>query len=80
MAALLLAALTATGLCGTLRRMPPGTVLDRLLTARPRLRRRARAHASACVPARAEVVAVSAVLTALTPPIRWWRAAGAASW
>ncbi|GAA2289722.1 CopD family protein [Streptomyces kunmingensis] len=31
-AALLLAALTATGLCSTLRRMPPGTVLDQLTT------------------------------------------------
>ncbi|MFE7075617.1 CopD family protein [Streptomyces sp. NPDC057620] len=31
-AAVLLAAITATGMCSTLRRMPPGTVLDQLTT------------------------------------------------
>ncbi|MET8474887.1 CopD family protein [Streptomyces sp. NPDC006422] len=31
-AALLLAAITATGVCSTLRRMPPGTVVDQLTT------------------------------------------------
>nr|WP_247706723.1 CopD family protein [Streptomyces liliiviolaceus] len=31
-AAVLLAAITATGVCSTLRRMPPGTVLDQLTT------------------------------------------------
>ncbi|MFD5076937.1 CopD family protein [Streptomyces sp. NPDC058371] len=98
-AAVLLAAITASGVCSTLRRMPPGTVLDQLTTtaygrillakvllvagvavlalcARLRLRREAD-PLSACVPARAEVVAlgvvvaVSALLTAVPLPIRW---------
>ncbi|MFC9630349.1 CopD family protein [Streptomyces mirabilis] len=98
-AAVLFAALTATGAWSALRRMPPGTVLDQLtatsygrtllaklvlvttvavlaLLARLRLRRAAD-RLSACVPARAEVVAlglvvaVSGLLTALPLPIRW---------
>ncbi|MGW1499742.1 CopD family protein [Streptomyces mirabilis] len=98
-AAVLFAALTATGVWSALRRMPPGTVLDQLtatsygrtllaklvlvaavavlaLLARLRLRRAAD-RLSACVPARAEVVAlglvvaVSGLLTALPLPIRW---------
>jgi putative copper export protein len=98
-AAVLFAALTATGAWSALRRMPPGTVLDQLtatsygrtllaklvlvaavavLARRARLRlRRAADRLSACVPARAEVVAlglvvaVSGLLTALPLPIRW---------
>ncbi|MFE4752829.1 CopD family protein [Streptomyces mirabilis] len=98
-AAVLFAALTATGVWSALRRMPPGTVLDQLtatsygrtllaklvlvaavavLALRARLRlRRAADRLSACVPARAEVVAlglvvaVSGLLTALPLPIRW---------
>ncbi|MER5347025.1 CopD family protein [Streptomyces mirabilis] len=98
-AAVLFAALTATGVWSALRRMPPGTVLEQLtatsygrtllaklvlvtavavlaLLARLRLRRAAD-RLSACVPARAEVVAlglvvaVSGLLTALPLPIRW---------
>ncbi|MER6029271.1 CopD family protein [Streptomyces sp. NPDC001851] len=98
-AAVLLAAVTATGVCGALRRMPPATVLDQLTTtaygrtllgkavlvaavallalwARIRLRRAA-SPLTAYVPARAElialgaVVAVSGLLTALPLPIRW---------
>ncbi|MEV6594322.1 CopD family protein [Streptomyces acidicola] len=98
-AAVLLAAITATGVWSTLRRMPPDTVLEQLTTtaygrvllakvllvavvavlalvSRVRLAR-ASDPLSACSPARAEVVAlgavvaVSAVLTALPVPIRW---------
>jgi putative copper export protein len=98
-AAVLLAAITATGFWSSLRRMPPGTVLGQLtdtaygrtllakvllvaavaalaLWARIRLRR-APDPLAACVPARAEVVAlglvvvVSGLLTALPVPIRW---------
>ncbi|MEU9071552.1 CopD family protein [Streptomyces sp. NPDC048306] len=98
-AAVLLAALTATGVCSSLRRMPAGTILDQLtdtaygrvllakvvlvaavavlaLWARARLGRAADPLA-ACSPARAEVVALGAVvavsglLTALPVPIRW---------
>ncbi|WP_329369728.1 CopD family protein [Streptomyces sp. NBC_01483] len=98
-AAVLFAALTATGVWSALRRMPPGTVLHQLtatsygrtllaklvlvaavavlaLLARLRLRRAAD-RLGACVPARAEVlalglvVAVSGLLTALPLPIRW---------
>ncbi|MFJ3796297.1 CopD family protein [Streptomyces sp. NPDC090088] len=98
-AAVLLAAITATGVWSALRRMPAGTVLDQLTTtaygrtlvakvilvaavavlalwARYRLRRAAD-PLTAYVPARAEVVAlgavvaVSGVLTALPLPIRW---------
>ncbi len=98
-AAVLLAAITATGVWSSLRRMPPGTVLEQLtdtaygrtllakvllvaavaglaLWARIRLRR-APDPLAACVPARAEVVAlglvvvVSGLLTALPVPIRW---------
>ncbi|MFI8188237.1 CopD family protein [Streptomyces sp. NPDC085946] len=98
-ATLLLAAVTATGVCSSLRRMPPGTVLEQLTTtaygrvllaklvlmaavaalalwARVRLRRAAD-PLTACSPARAEVVALGAVvavsglLTALPVPIRW---------
>nr|WP_206439605.1 CopD family protein [Streptomyces scabichelini] len=98
-AAVLLAAITLTGVFSTLRRMPPGTVLEQLTTtaygrtlfakvllvvavavlalcARRRLRRAAD-PLTAYSPARAEVVAlgavvaVSAVLTALPVPIRW---------
>lgn len=98
-AAVLLAAITATGVWSSLRRMPSGTILDQLtataygrtllakvllvaavavlaLWARLRLRRAAD-PLSACVPARAEVVAlgvvvaVTGVLTALPLPIRW---------
>ncbi|MEU6357408.1 CopD family protein [Streptomyces sp. NPDC047072] len=98
-AAVLLAAITATGVWSSLRRMPAGTVLEQLtdtaygrtllakvllvtvvaglaLWARLRLRR-ATDPLTACVPARAEVVAlgmvvvVSGVLTALPVPIRW---------
>ncbi|WP_407078366.1 CopD family protein [Streptomyces sp. NPDC005435] len=98
-AAVLLAALTATGVWSALRRMPPGTVVDQLTTtaygrtllakvllvavvaalalwARVRLGRGGDPLA-ACVPARAEVavlgavVAVSGLLTALPLPIRW---------
>ncbi|WP_330340846.1 CopD family protein [Streptomyces sp. NBC_00557] len=98
-AAVLLAAITATGVCSSLRRMPPGTVLDQLtstaygrtllaktvlvaavallaLWARIRLRR-APDPLTAYTPARAElialgaVVAVSGLLTALPLPIRW---------
>ncbi|MGW8061371.1 CopD family protein [Streptomyces ziwulingensis] len=98
-AAVLLAAITATGVCSSLRRMPPGTLADQLtdtaygrvllakvilvaavaalaLWARIRLRR-APDPLDACSPARAEVVALGAVvavsglLTALPVPIRW---------
>ncbi|MFK4103097.1 CopD family protein [Streptomyces sp. NPDC019531] len=98
-AAVLLAAITATGVWSSLRRMPPGTVLGQLtdtaygrtllakvllvavvaalaLWARFRLRR-APDPLAACVPARAEVVAlglvvvVSGLLTALPLPIHW---------
>ncbi|MEU0008890.1 CopD family protein [Streptomyces sp. NPDC006314] len=98
-AAVLLAAITATGVCSSLRRMPPGTILDQLTTtaygrtllakvvlvaavallalwARVRLGRAAD-PLTAYVPARAEVialgavVAVSGLLTALPLPIRW---------
>ncbi|GHI08727.1 hypothetical protein AQI88_03770 [Streptomyces cellostaticus] len=98
-AAVLLAALTATGLCSALRRMPAATILDQLTTtaygrtllakailvaavaalalwARIRLRRAAD-PLTAYAPARAEVialgavVAVSGLLTALPLPIRW---------
>ncbi|MER6675650.1 CopD family protein [Streptomyces sp. NPDC000983] len=98
-AVVLLAAVTATGVCSSLRRMPPGTVLEQLtetaygrvllakvllvaavaalaLWARTRLRR-ATDPLTACVPARAEVVALalvvatSGLLTALPVPIRW---------
>lgn len=98
-AAVLLAAIAATGVWSSLRRMPPGTVLEQLtdtaygrtllakvllvaavaalaLWARIRLRR-APDPLAACVPARAEVVAlglvvvVSGLLTALPVPIRW---------
>lgn len=98
-AAVLLAAITATGVCSSLRRMPSATILDQLTTtaygrtllakvilvaavallalwARIRLRRSAD-PLTASVPARAEVVALGAVvavsglLTALPVPIRW---------
>ncbi|MFJ5266445.1 CopD family protein [Streptomyces sp. NPDC088387] len=98
-AAVLLAAITATGIWSTLRRMPPETVLDQLtetaygrallakvllvatvaalaLWARVRLRRAAD-PLTAYTPARAEVVALGAVmavsglLTAVPVPIRW---------
>ncbi|MCC5479376.1 CopD family protein [Streptomyces barringtoniae] len=98
-AAGLLAAVTTTGVCSSLRRMPPATVLNQLTTtaygrtllakvilvaavvllalwARIRLRRAAD-PLTACAPARAEVialgavVAVSGLLTALPLPIRW---------
>ncbi|ANJ06813.1 CopD family protein [Streptomyces parvulus] len=98
-AAVLLAALTATGVCSSLRRMEPGTIADQLtdtaygrvllakvvlvaavaalaLWARIRLSRAAD-PLTACPPARAEVVALGAVvavsglLTALPVPIRW---------
>ncbi|MEU6292466.1 CopD family protein [Streptomyces sp. NPDC046988] len=98
-AAVLLAALTATGVCSSLRRMEPGTIVDQLtdtaygrvllakvllvaavaalaLWARIRLSRAAH-PLTACSPARAEVVALGAVvavsglLTALPVPIRW---------
>ncbi|BAC74160.1 putative membrane protein [Streptomyces avermitilis MA-4680 = NBRC 14893] len=98
-AAVLLAAITATGVWSSLRRMPAGTIPHQLtataygrtlvakvflvaavavlaLWARRRLRR-ADDPLGACVPARAEVVAlgvvvaVSALLTALPLPIRW---------
>ncbi|MEV6052470.1 CopD family protein [Streptomyces sp. NPDC052107] len=98
-AAVLLAAITATGVCSALRRMPPATIVDQLTTtaygrtllakvvlvaavallalwARIRLRRAA-APLTAYAPARAEVialgavVAVSGLLTALPLPIRW---------
>ncbi|MEV3969741.1 CopD family protein [Streptomyces sp. NPDC050698] len=98
-AAVLLAAITATGVCSSLRRMPPETILDQLtgtaygrvllakvllvaavavlaLWARPRLRRAAD-PLTACVPARAEVVALglvvaaSGLLTVVPVPIRW---------
>lgn len=98
-AAVLLAAIAATGVWSSLRRMPPGTVLEQLtdtaygrtllakvllvaavaalaLWARIRLRR-APDPLAACVPARAEIVAlglvvvVSGLLTALPVPIRW---------
>jgi putative copper export protein len=98
-AAVLFAAITATGVFSTLRRMPPDTVLEQLTTtaygrtllakvllviavavlalcARHRLRRSS-APLTAHSPARAEVIAlgavvtVSAVLTALPVPIRW---------
>ncbi|MEU9171336.1 CopD family protein [Streptomyces sp. NPDC048420] len=98
-AAVLFAAITVTGVWSSLRRMPPGTVLDQVtdtaygrtllakvllvaavaalaLWARFRLRR-ASDPLAACVPARAEVVAlglvvvVSGLLTALPLPIRW---------
>ncbi|MER6573028.1 CopD family protein [Streptomyces sp. NPDC001093] len=98
-AAVLLAAITATGVCSSLRRMPSATILDQLTTtaygrtllakvflvaavallalwARIRLRRAAD-PLTACAPARAElialgaVVAVSGLLTALPLPIRW---------
>ncbi|MDH6625288.1 putative copper export protein [Streptomyces sp. LBL] len=99
LAALLLAAITASGVASSLRRMPAGTILEQLtataygrtllakvllvavvtvlaLWARIRLRR-ATEPLTACVPARAEVVAlglvvaVSGLLTALPLPIRW---------
>ncbi|MFJ5179544.1 CopD family protein [Streptomyces griseoviridis] len=98
-AVVLLAAITATGVCSSLRRMPADTALDQLtetaygrvllakvllvvavgllaLWARTRLRRAAD-PLTACSPARAEVVALGAVvavsglLTALPLPIRW---------
>ncbi|MGW1911393.1 CopD family protein [Streptomyces sp. NPDC002076] len=98
-AAVLLAAITATGVCSSLRRMPSATILDQLTTtaygrtllakallvtavallalwARIRLRRAAD-PLTAYPPARAElialgaVVAVSGLLTALPLPIRW---------
>ncbi|GGL82694.1 membrane protein [Streptomyces fumigatiscleroticus] len=98
-AAVLLAAITATGVCSSLRRMPPDTILEQLtdtaygrallakvllvaavavlaLWARIRLGR-ATDPLAACTPARAEVVALGAVvavsglLTALPLPIRW---------
>ncbi|MGW4951752.1 CopD family protein [Streptomyces parvulus] len=98
-AAVLLAALTATGVCSSLRRMEPGTIADQLtdtaygrvllakvvlvaavaalaVWARIRLSRAAD-PLTACPPARAEVVALGAVvavsglLTALPVPIRW---------
>lgn len=98
-AAVLLAAISATGVWSSLRRMPSGTILTQLtdtaygrtllakvllvavvaalaLCARLRLRRSPDPLA-ACVPARAEVVAlglvvvVSGLLTALPLPIRW---------
>ncbi|MEW2565127.1 CopD family protein [Streptomyces griseorubiginosus] len=98
-AAVLLAAVTASGVGSSLRRMPSGTILTQLtdtaygrallakvllvavvavlaLSARLRLRR-APDPLAACVPARAEVVAlglvvaVSGLLTALPLPIRW---------
>ncbi|MFD1659723.1 CopD family protein [Streptomyces caeni] len=98
-AAVLLAAITATGVWSSLRRMPTDTILGQLTTtaygrallaklllvavvatlalmARRRLRHAAD-PLSACSPARAEVaalclvVAVSGLLTALPPPIRW---------
>lgn len=98
-AAVLLAAITATGLWSSLRRMPPGTILDQLtdtaygrtllaklllvavvaalaLWARLRMRS-APDPLAACVPARAEIVALglvvaaSGLLTALPLPIRW---------
>ncbi|MDT0437797.1 MULTISPECIES: CopD family protein [Streptomyces] len=98
-AGVLLAVITATGVCSSLRRMPPGTVLEQMTTtaygrvllakvllvaavallalwARTRLRRAAD-PLTACAPARAEVVALGAVvavsglLTALPLPIRW---------
>ncbi|MEU4931722.1 CopD family protein [Streptomyces yokosukanensis] len=98
-AAALLAAITATGVCSSLRRMPSATILDQLTTtaygrtllakvtlvaavallalwARVRLGRAAD-PLTAYTPARAEVialgavVAVSGLLTALPLPIRW---------
>ncbi|ANP54247.1 putative copper export protein [Streptomyces griseochromogenes] len=98
-AAVLLAVLTATGVCSALRRMPKATILDQLTTtaygrtllakvilvavvaglalwARIRLRRAAD-PLTAYTSARAEVialgavVAVSGLLTALPLPIRW---------
>ncbi|WP_369388423.1 CopD family protein [Streptomyces sp. CG1] len=98
-AAVLLAAITATGVCSALRRMPPATILDQLTTtaygrtllakvilvaavallalwARIRLSRAAD-PLTAYTPARAEVIALGAViaasglLTALPLPIRW---------
>ncbi|MER5548219.1 CopD family protein [Streptomyces sp. NPDC002589] len=98
-AAVLLAAITATGVCSSLRRMPSATILDQLTTtaygrtllakvilvtavallalwARIRLGRAAD-PLTAYAPARAEVialgavVAVSGLLTALPLPIRW---------
>lgn len=98
-AAVLLAAITATGVWSSLRRMPSDTILDQLtgtaygrallakvllvaavaglaLWARIRLSRAAD-PLTACSPARAEVVALGAVvalsglLTALPVPIRW---------
>lgn len=95
----LLAAITATGVWSSLRRMPPATIVDQLATtaygrsllakavlvavvavlalwARVRLRRAAD-PLTASAPARAEVialgavVAVSGLLTALPLPIRW---------
>ncbi|MEV5737245.1 CopD family protein [Streptomyces sp. NPDC052292] len=95
-AAVLLAALTATGVWSSLRRMPAATVLDQLTTtaygrallakvvlvagfalwARVRLSRAAD-PLTAYAPARAEaialgaVVVVSGLLTALPLPIRW---------
>ncbi|MEV6837541.1 CopD family protein [Streptomyces sp. NPDC051133] len=98
-AAVLLAAVTATGVWSSLRRMPPATILDQLTTtaygrtllakvvlvagvallalwARIRLGRAAD-PLTACAPARAEVialgavVAVSGLLSALPLPVRW---------
>ncbi|EST22211.1 CopD family protein, partial [Streptomyces roseochromogenus] len=98
-AAVLLAAITATGVCSALRRMPSATILDQLTTtaygrtllakvilvaavallalwARIRLGRAAD-PLTAYTPARAEVIALGAVvaasglLTALPLPIRW---------
>ncbi|MFD0314135.1 CopD family protein [Streptomyces flavalbus] len=95
----LLAAITATGVWSSLRRMPPETVVEQLtstaygrvllakvllvaavaalaLCARRRLRRAAD-PLTACSPARAEVLALGAVvaasglLTAVPVPVRW---------
>ncbi len=99
-AAVLFAAITASGIVSTLRRMPPDTVADQLtdtaygrtllakvllvavvavlaLLSRRRLKRSPRATLSTYAPARAEVmalgavVAVSALLTVVPVPIRW---------
>ncbi|MFI9252544.1 CopD family protein [Streptomyces sp. NPDC053069] len=107
-AAVLLAAVTATGVCSSLRRMPSATIPDQLTTtaygrtllakavlvaavallalwARIRLRR-AGDPLTAYAPARAEVialgavVAVSGLLTALPLPIRWSQPAVAGYW
>ena len=97
-AAVLLAAVTATGVWGSLRRMPAGTVLDQLTTTAygrtlparvllgaaaglalwgRRRRRRAADPLTAYAPRAGRgggaggVDAVSGMLTALPPPIRW---------